>query len=71
MAEVTEILNNAMKLTLFERAYLAEMLSKSIHERKTDGWSDAVMKLAGAWKSFPSIRQLRKGMGKDIPRESF
>jgi hypothetical protein len=71
MPELNEILNNAMKLPLHERAYLAEMLSKSIYERKPDAWTDTVTKLAGAWKNFPSIRQLRKGMGEDIPRESF
>ncbi len=43
MPELNEILNNAMKLPLHERAYLAEMLSKSIYEKTPDAWTDTVI----------------------------
>lgn len=34
-------------------------------------WRESVRKLAGSWKDFPEIGELRAGQGTDVRRESF
>ncbi len=44
-----------------------------IREKTAIHWPDSVVKLAGAWAEddFPSIEEIRSGMGEDVARESF
>ena len=59
MLEFNEIMNSAMELPLHQRAYLARILLESVNWKKTDSWADTVKELAGTWRDFPSIEQLR------------
>ncbi|MBI5585815.1 MAG: CopG family transcriptional regulator [Deltaproteobacteria bacterium] len=40
-----------------------------ICEKTANAWPDQVQKLAGAWKDLPSVEEIRKKTGTDIPRE--
>jgi hypothetical protein len=33
-----------------------------------DSWPDAVLKAAGSMPDFPSLNEIRKGFGNDVPR---
>jgi hypothetical protein len=41
-----------------------------IREKAYNSWPEKVLKLAGAWKDFPTAEEIRKEMGEDADRES-
>ena len=47
--------------------WVADQVSKSVE----DSWPPEFLALAGAFPDFPDARELRKGYGKDAPRESL
>ena len=50
---------------------LSKWVSAIVHEKTTSEWPADVLALAGAWKDFPSLEEIRKTKGKDLPREAF
>jgi len=40
-----------------------------IRERLSGQWPERIRSFAGAWKDLPEAEQIRRGQGKDIPRE--
>ena len=40
-----------------------------IREKATNSWPEKVLKLAGAWRDFPTAEEIRYEMGKDAERE--
>jgi hypothetical protein len=50
---------------------LSRWIENLIQENISREWQETVRQLAGAWKDFPSLEEIRKGTGDDIPRESF
>jgi predicted transcriptional regulator len=40
-----------------------------IREKTAAEWPQAVRRLAGAWRDFPEVEELRSGLGEDAPRE--
>ena len=36
-----------------------------------DAWPKAVLDAAGAFPGFPSLKEIRQGSGRDIPRETL
>jgi len=49
----------------------SKWVAKLIQEKVTINWSDYVSALAGAWKDFPTVEELRRDSGQDITREKF
>jgi len=47
--------------------WVAEVLKNKVDE----SWPEELRQMAGAWPDFPSQEEIRKGMGKDLPREQF
>ena len=64
---------------LVEKAVKSTGISKSkwiaeaIRLRAREEWPPEFLALAGAWKDedFPSLAEIRKGYGTDVPREKF
>ena len=44
-----------------------------IRDKTATRWPESIVKLAGAWSDddFPSLEEIRAGMGEDVPRESL
>jgi hypothetical protein len=44
-----------------------------IREKTATRWPESLAKLAGSWSEgdFPSLAEIRAGIGEDVPRESF
>ena len=40
-----------------------------IREETADEWAPSIIELAGAWPDMPSLDDIRKGEGEDVPRE--
>jgi hypothetical protein len=42
-----------------------------IQEKTATQWPESLVKLAGSWShgDFPSLEEIRAGMGEDVPRE--
>lgn len=76
MAQVTIYLDDETdkKLTAAARA---KKVSKSkwiamiIREKTENEWPSEFVQLAGAWNDFPSLEEIRAGMGEDSPREAI
>ncbi len=47
--------------------WIAERIRKDLSEQ----WPQAVLDAAGALPDFPTVKQLRRGYGKDSPREKL
>ncbi|MDX2439627.1 MAG: hypothetical protein QNK40_03680 [Desulfobacterales bacterium] len=71
MGQVTIYLDDEIESKIRESAE-ALKLSKSkwiaglIKEKVTGEWPESVKKLAGSWKDFPLVEEIRKTTGKDI-----
>lgn len=46
-----------------------EWIRKIIHEKLATEWPPEVIQLAGAWKDFPSLDEIRTGLSQDVTRE--
>lgn len=50
----------------------SEMSPEEIdRQQKQAAWEAVVQKTAGAWPDFPTVEEIRAGMGEDVPREPF
>lgn len=49
----------------------SKWISKLIQEKVITDWPEEIMNLAGTWKDFPNIKELRRDLGQDIAREKF
>ena len=49
----------------------SKWITQVIKEKVTSEWPASVVNLAGAWEDFPTIEEIRSGVGKDIEREEF
>lgn len=75
MAQVTLYLDEetAAKLKAAARASglsQSKWIAKVIRDRGSDVWPPQIVALAGAWPDFPSPVELRRGVGRDAPREA-
>ena len=76
MARVTIYIDDHTEKRLAAAAR-AKNISKSkwnsmLNREKTESdWPNAVVQLAGAWKDFPSLEEIRSGMGEDAPRKAI
>lgn len=54
-----------------ENVSLSKWITKVISEKISDEWPPDVTKLAGAWKDFPSLKEIRKSNTPDSKRETL
>ncbi|MDJ0818247.1 MAG: hypothetical protein QNJ58_18685 [Desulfobacterales bacterium] len=47
----------------------SKWIAALIREKTADTWPDHIIELAGAWKDFPTVEDIRSGMGDDARRE--
>ena len=40
-----------------------------IRQKTAEQWPKSVVELAGAWPDMPSLDEIRRGEGEDVPRE--
>jgi len=76
MSQVTLYLDDAAEKILNRfskknRLSKSKWLSSLIQKETASEWPEKLLKLAGKWTDFPSLKQIRSGQGKDIPREEF
>lgn len=76
MAQVTIYLDEQTEERM-DRSAKEAGLSRSrwvanlIRERTATEWPESFRRLAGTWKDFPEVEEIREGLGEDVPRESF
>lgn len=76
MAQITFELDEHLEqqfYTLLAREQLSVngWVKKMIRQHSNNGWSNEVQSLAGSWKDFPSLEEIRSPVGESIPRESL
>jgi len=54
-----------------ENVSLSKWITKVISEKISTEWPPDVIKLAGAWKDFPSLNEIRKTSIADSKREDL
>ena len=50
---------------------LSKWVTAVVREKTSGEWPPDVLALAGAWKDFPSLEQIRRSKGRDLPREKL
>lgn len=76
MAQITiyvddEVLGMVKAATKAGDVSQSQWISDAIRQRAKKEWPQAVLDLAGAWPDFPTIEEIRKTYGGDIPREKL
>ena len=49
----------------------SKWIADLIREKAAHTWPDHIFELAGAWKDFPTIEEIRNGLSEDAKRESL
>ena len=76
MAQVTLYLDEETAASLKKAARAAGMsqsrwVAGLVRQKTAREWPESVVRLAGAWADLETAQKLRKGLGKDVPREPF
>jgi hypothetical protein len=76
MAQVTLYLDEETAARMARAAKAAGMsrsrwVAELVRRRTASEWPPSVARLAGAWKDLESAERLRRGAGRDVPREPF
>ena len=77
MGQVTIYLDNETEDKLKKAAKaghvsVSKWIAELIKEKTATEWPQDIVDLAGSWKDdFPSIEEIRSGMGSDSPREKL
>ena len=53
------------------RMSLSKCIAALVEQRTSDTWPESVKHMAGAWPDFPSLGDIREGIGGDVPRGSL
>jgi predicted transcriptional regulator len=74
MAQLTIYLPDALeakarKLAKARRESVSRWIASQVQRSLSDTWPQQVLDAAGAFPDFPELHQIRKGYGKDSPRE--
>jgi hypothetical protein len=74
MAQLTIYLPDALeakarKAAKARRESVSRWVAAQVQRSLSDSWSQRVLDAAGAFPDFPELNQIRKGYGKDAPRE--
>jgi hypothetical protein len=54
-----------------KRSSVSRWIAEQLAGRLEDAWPDGVLNAAGAIPDFPSLKEIRKGYGRDAHRESL
>ena len=76
MGQVTIYLDDETEMRMKEAADAAHLskskwIARVIRQNVAGEWPEDVAILAGAWKDFPSLDDIRKNEGSDAAREEF
>jgi hypothetical protein len=67
-AETEKQLSRAIKNSGISKSrWIADL----IKEKVSTSWPESFVALAGAWSDMPTAEEIRKGLGKDVKRESL
>ena len=59
-------LNNAVNKSGISKS---KWIAERIKENALSVWPESVKELAGSWRDFPSVEEIRADMGNDVERE--
>jgi len=76
MAQVTLYLDEETAARMKKAAKAAGMsqsrwVAELVRKKTLSEWPESVKRLAGVWGDIEPAEELRKGVGKDVPREAF
>jgi hypothetical protein len=76
MAQVTIYLDSETEARLRvaaerEGKSKSKWIAELIRAKTERTWPEIVAELAGSWKDFPSLEELREGQAADLPREQL
>jgi hypothetical protein len=76
MGQVTIYLEDEIEAKMEEAAKKAHLskskwISRLIDAEVSNKWPNSIKELAGSWDDFPSLDEIRKGLGQDIGREDL
>jgi hypothetical protein len=76
MAQVTiyladDVEAQARKAAEAQGTTLGRWIAEKVAEKVNNTWSPRVLAAIGSFPDFPDVKELRKGYGKDAPRESL
>jgi hypothetical protein len=76
MGQVTIYIDAETEKKMMESVKAAKIsksrwITEVIREKVATEWPESVINLAGAWENFPTIEEIRSGMGKDTEREEL
>lgn len=76
MAQVTLYLDTETAARMKKAAKAAgvsqsQWVALLVRQKTASEWPLSVSRLAGAWTDIQNAAKLRKGVGKDVPREPF
>ena len=73
MGQVTIYLEDEIEAKMAEAAKKSHLskskwVSRLIAAEVSNKWPNSIKELAGSWDDFPSLDEIRKGLGQDIGR---
>ena len=76
MGQVTIYLEDEVEAKMREAAKTMHMsqsrwIANIIKEKVADEWPESILKLAGAWKDFPTLNEIRSTQDFDSVREEL
>lgn len=76
MAQITIYLPDdveklARKAAKAKRSSVSRWIAEQVVSQLEDAWPEGVLNAAGAIPDFPSLKEIRKGYGRDSARESL
>ncbi len=74
MAQITiylpdDLENRARKAAKAKRKSVSRWIADQVAGTLEDTWPKSVLDAAGALPDFPSLKEIRRGYGRDVPRE--
>jgi hypothetical protein len=61
----------ARKAAKAKRSSVSRWIAEKVVSHLEDAWPEGVLNAAGAIPDFPSLKEIRKGYGRDAHRESL
>ncbi len=76
MGQITIYLEKSVEKKVRKEASLKKISNSKyivdiLKEKLENNWPDSVVKLAGAWKDFPEVEEIRSSLGTDAERENL
>jgi len=76
VAQVTIYLNNSLEAQVKEMASslnisISKFISNILEDRISNEWQSEIKELAGSWRTFTDLNDIRNSGSEDIKREDF